>query len=523
MPPNYFNLLNPKRVGHPLHKSLWLVMERVIRFVFAMVVYPMVFTVWSMRYPLNLSRFSLIPTKTAYMWHRYVLHATPCVIRKFYPQSLSKEGYVFDGVPLSKYEGFNEYMVRKQASMVSADSNTNTSLGPEENGCNVKEIGSPIDVASKIKIEPESSKSGIKWPHSAVHSIKEKEMQSTLRAAIVQRQERKKKQIVVKIPNSYSKQQQIKVVLKKHKLKPQQLQPKHVRHSGSTTDPQYISKVKNEIRNVFHSVPEYDDGSLAPIILRLCWHCCATYDKNSRSGGSNGATMRFVPEITDEGNTGLDIARAALEPIKQKFPLISYSDLWTLAGVLALEDMCEPLRLSELRIKWKPGRVDCFDNNKVPPNGRLPFANKDANHVRATFDRMGFDTAETVALCGAHGIGRCHKRFSGWEGKWTQNPVLFSNEFFRVLINEEWHEGIVPETGKQQYYNADKLLMMLNTDLVLTRDPEFRYWVEKYAMDSLLFFHMFSIAFTKLLELGINRDPFTSGVIASSSIGEPEE
>lgn len=49
--------------------------------------------------------------------------------------------------------------------------------------------------------------------------------------------------------------------------------------------------------------------------------------------------MRFVPEITDDGNSGLDIARSALEPIKQKFPDITYSDLWTLAGKISIQEM----------------------------------------------------------------------------------------------------------------------------------------------------------------------------------------
>lgn len=32
-------------------------------------------------------------------------------------------------------------------------------------------------------------------------------------------------------------------------------------------------------------------------------------------------------------------SRALLEPIKAKYPWISYADLWTLAGVVAIESM----------------------------------------------------------------------------------------------------------------------------------------------------------------------------------------
>lgn len=38
--------------------------------------------------------------------------------------------------------------------------------------------------------------------------------------------------------------------------------------------------------------------------------------------------MRFAPEANHGANAGLEKARAHLEPIKQKFPEITYSDLW---------------------------------------------------------------------------------------------------------------------------------------------------------------------------------------------------
>lgn len=79
------------------------------------------------------------------------------------------------------------------------------------------------------------------------------------------------------------------------------------------------------------------DGSYGPVLVRLAWHCSGTYDKNTGNGGSNGATMRFAPEANHGANAGLIHARNKLEPIKQKFPQISYSDLWTLAGVVAVQ------------------------------------------------------------------------------------------------------------------------------------------------------------------------------------------
>ena len=62
--------------------------------------------------------------------------------------------------------------------------------------------------------------------------------------------------------------------------------------------------------------------------MRLAWHCSGTYDKESKSGGSNGATMRFAPEANQGCNAGLGAARDKLEEVKKQFPQITYSDLW---------------------------------------------------------------------------------------------------------------------------------------------------------------------------------------------------
>ena len=67
---------------------------------------------------------------------------------------------------------------------------------------------------------------------------------------------------------------------------------------------------------------------------------------------------------------------------------MSYADLFTLAGAVAIEAMGGP------RIPWRAGRVDECDDAKVPPDGRLPEADKGkpeatAAGLRATFGRMG--------------------------------------------------------------------------------------------------------------------------------------
>lgn len=52
--------------------------------------------------------------------------------------------------------------------------------------------------------------------------------------------------------------------------------------------------------------------------------------------------MRFAPEAEWGANAGLHVARARLETVKAQFPSITYSDLWSLAGTTAIEEMGGP-------------------------------------------------------------------------------------------------------------------------------------------------------------------------------------
>ncbi|KAI4158572.1 MAG: hypothetical protein LQ342_007311 [Letrouitia transgressa] len=269
-------------------------------------------------------------------------------------------------------------------------------------------------------------------------------------------------------------------------------------------------KVYNDIAARLEEKDDYDDGSYGPVILRLAWHCSGTYDKATGTGGSNGATMRFAPEGDHGANAGLKAARDFLEPVKhkganmgenstEKFPWISYSDLWTLAGVCAIQEMQGP------QIPWRPGRAD-RDVSMCTPDGRLPDGAKDQSHLRAIFGRMGFDDREIVALSGAHALGRCHTDRSGFEGPWTFSPTVVTNDYFRLLMDEKWK--FRQWDGPKQYQDASsQSLMMLPTDMALIKDKAFKKHVERYAKDDQVFFSEFRDVLVKLFELGV---PFQS-------------
>jgi len=316
----------------------------------------------------------------------------------------------------------------------------------------------------------------------------------------------------------------------------------------SVVDAETLAAVRQELHLVMDN-PSWDDGSLAPILIRLAWHSSGTYDAAKGTGGSNGAGMRFATEAADPENAGLAVARAFLEPIKRKFPTISYSDLWILAADVGLEHTGGPV------ISFTPGRQDHLDESywarQQMTYGRLPAAEKylcpyvptdqlgsslDATgkmvgweglctHVRnEVFYRMGFNDQEIVALlCGGHVYGRCHPFASGYAGPWVEHMTEFSNEYATDLIDDDWTlvshgdtwldaQGAAelrPAPGNRQFVNKqpgkmdnEPNQMMLPTDMILAWDPNFRVYLEAYAVDEARLKEDFGKAFKKLTELG---------------------
>ena len=237
-----------------------------------------------------------------------------------------------------------------------------------------------------------------------------------------------------------------------------------------------------------------DEGSYGPVLVRLAWHASGTFDKSKGDGGSYKGTMQYKTELGHGANSGLARARDFLASIADNNKWISHGDLYTLSGVVAIQELGGPT------IKWRPGRVDAPESETVV-EGRLPDASQGPPHIRDVFGRMGFNDGEMVALIGAHCLGRCHTKYSGYDGPWTFSPTYFTNDFFKLLLDEKWN--VRKWDGPKQYQDEKtKSLMMLPADYALVQDKEFKKWVQKYAADNDFFFSEFSKAFSRLLELG---------------------
>lgn len=260
-------------------------------------------------------------------------------------------------------------------------------------------------------------------------------------------------------------------------------------------EPVDYAALRKDIVALLSANPNYEDGSYGPLFIRLAWHQAGTYSKADGSGGSEGGRIRFDPEKGWGANAGLGLAMKLLEPLKQKYPGVSYADLYSLAGSVAIEEA------GNVKVNWKPGRVDLPDGTTSPPDGRLPDAAQGAQHLRNIFNRMGFNDQEIVALSGAHSMGRCHTDRSGFEGPWTKSPTMLSNDYYRELLETTWTER--KWNGPKQYADPAGELMMLPSDLALIQDPEMKKWVELYAKDETKFLADFAKAWEKLQTNGV--------------------
>jgi catalase-peroxidase len=326
-----------------------------------------------------------------------------------------------------------------------------------------------------------------------------------------------------------------------------------------------------------------DFGHYGPLFIRMTWHSAGTYRITDGKGGGNTGNQRFAPINSWPDNANLDKAKRLLWPIKKRYgDKISWADLFILAGNTALEsmgfktlgfaggrkDIWEP----EEDIYWGPEQKWMADERRtedkkienplaavqmgliyVNPEGPdgTPDALAAANDIRISFQRMGMNDEETVALiAGGHTFGKCHGAASpdkyigkspeaapieeqgiGWknsyktgkgadtitsglEGAWTPTPVKWDNSFFETLFKYDWNlekspagawqwvpsdpdsSTLVPDAHQKDIYHKP---IMLTTDLALRMDPEYRVISQKFLENPKKFQEAFAKAWFKLL------------------------
>jgi cytochrome c peroxidase len=245
---------------------------------------------------------------------------------------------------------------------------------------------------------------------------------------------------------------------------------------------------------------------LAPALVGLTWLASRSYDAATGAGGSDsGAAAAALAER--KGGDSLDAARVALRRVGGLYPVVSASDLLTLAGAIAVEHMGGPCVL------WRPGRRGAAPESAgggrkvAPAEGAARGAGRHLGElvraVRAEWASGGFDDREMVALIG--GLALCKgspARSGDAAGRgWARAPVSWGNEYFTKLLGSTW--TLRRHDGPDQFEDGAGGGVMHLTDMALLWDAELRKYVEEYAKDEDSFFEAFASAFAKMSENGV--------------------
>ena len=276
--------------------------------------------------------------------------------------------------------------------------------------------------------------------------------------------------------------------------------------------------VKDDVAAILENDTRATDfNHYGPLLVRFAWHCAGTFRSTDYRGGCDGARILHDPEKSWGENVGLVIfsdidnrpsddvlAVDLLQPIKDSYgDDLSWADLIIIAGTSALEQM------GGYSVGMCLGRTDDDDDDDgsgsedLDENIYLDAEYATAEEITESMAFMCFSNREmTVLNGGGHAIGKAHWHKSGFEGKWTPNPTMLSNSFFTTLLNNNWVETNVSETGKRQFTDeAGNGLVMLSTDLAFKTDSEFSSFVQEYDVDNELFLTDFAAAWEKLINV----------------------
>ena len=350
-----------------------------------------------------------------------------------------------------------------------------------------------------------------------------------------------------------------------------------------------LEAVKQDIRELINSSQDWwpsDYGSYIGMFVRTAWHLAGTYRKQDGRGGANTGNQRFAPLNSWPDNVNTDKGRRLLWPIKKKYGnKLSWGDLIVLAGTVAYEEAGlktfgfgggrEDIWHPEKDIYWGEERkwLDATKERYADDQDRSTLENplaavqmgliyvnpegvdgvqdplRTAQDMRVTFDRMGMNDEETVALtAGGHTVGKAHGNgkaeklgadvegadvefqglgwhnpegtgnaentmVSGLEGAWTTHPTKWDNEFFYLLFTYEWEKTTSPAGAKQwepinikeedkpvdaHNPNVRRNPMMTDADMALKVDPEYRKISERFYKDPAYFAEVFARAWFKL-------------------------
>jgi len=151
-----------------------------------------------------------------------------------------------------------------------------------------------------------------------------------------------------------------------------------------------------------------EDPGRAAEFVRLAFHDCV--------GGCNGCL-----DLTNGDNNGLESPIDTLSDIVGEYAAeLSRADIWALSGFAASEAAQLGRKIVEFPMNWY-GRRDCeSDDGKSDPgsNNEFPSPNLSTHGLLDFMEKtFCFNTEETVAIMGAHTLGKAERTNSGFDGE----------------------------------------------------------------------------------------------------------
>ena len=245
-----------------------------------------------------------------------------------------------------------------------------------------------------------------------------------------------------------------------------------------------FESAKNDLFNLIESSRMGNDLPMIAGTVRLVFHDCIG------KGHCDGCLDHSNP-----GNAGLKIISDKLDLLYDSSykGKLSRADFYALSAVVALNRSTASAPDKFLGLNnFKVGREDCRTSpveiqDVDPPKG--------TDGTTKTFDffknQFGFKLKESVALLGAHTLGRCHLQNSGFVGSWVDETFstvppdqfdlaptsVLDNSYYRMFIDiVPWFQVTINGTNKQwqlpshqipndQLSPSEQTTLLLNSDM----------------------------------------------------------
>jgi len=211
-----------------------------------------------------------------------------------------------------------------------------------------------------------------------------------------------------------------------------------------------LGSQKTRIQELFNEFSS-EDIDVQPQLIRMAFHDAAHFDQNEGQYRMGCFAEMFQQAIDCPAHANMDEAILFRDAIFDQLVAEgfhpSHADLTQLLGALAVDKLSVGTDFdAQLFPQIRLGRQDmdnCDDVCEHLPDfavgggtNSLRFSNVfNVDIVGKMVNAMGFTEVESVALLGAHTVGRVRDLFpcNGCNGPWTMNPFVFDNAYFNEL------------------------------------------------------------------------------------------